>query len=85
MYVQLIIIFIVLAIFAVLHIVTLGMLIKMKKNKPNTNNYSVPKSNTEQKVNIITPSQVNSTVTCRKCQNKFDVNYSVCPKCGTIR
>ena len=99
MYVQLIIIFVVLAIFAVLHAITLVMLVKKstsknhsaERNPAQTN--SVPRSPMrEESVSNFsdikkanTPDRNVSVVVCRKCLSKYDSRYNVCPKCGTLR
>lgn len=99
MYVQLIIIFVVLAIFAVLHVITLVMLVK----KSTLNNHSAER-NPHQKISAPcspireesvsnfsdvkkanTPDRNVSVVVCRKCLSKYDSRYNVCPKCGTLR
>lgn len=99
MYVQLIIIFVVLAVFAVLHAVTLIMLMKNR----GSNNHRAERR--PQQINSATRSPVReqtaanfsdvkkanspdknvSVVVCRKCLCKYDSRYNVCPKCGTLR
>lgn len=99
MYLQLIIIFVVLAIFAVLHTITLVILTKnrdsskhrVEKRPQRTNPAPHSPMREQSAVNFSDVKKANSpdknvsAVVCRKCLCKYDSRYNVCPKCGTLR
>lgn len=84
-YTQLIIIFVILGIFAVIHTITLILLVKMLRN---TGGKSDSVSHGEMNVTDYGSSKDKSgnsesgIVICRKCGNPYMAKYVICPKCG---
>ncbi len=78
MYGQLIAIFVILGIFAFLHIVTLILIIYMLKSgfHKSSNPVNDDKPNDVEGVGV---------VFCKKCKTGFDSKYTICPKCGMPR
>lgn len=88
MYTQLIIIFVVLGIFAVLHIITLAMLLKFRQGGIGSEKPSEPTKSAVPKPIKKTPYSINqepAIVFCKKCSAPFSSKYGVCPKCGMPR
>lgn len=88
MYTQLIIIFIVLGIFAVLHGITLAMLLKLRQGGVGSEKHSEPTKSAAPKPIKKMPYSMNqepAIVFCKKCSAPFSSKYGVCPKCGTPR
>ena len=80
MYSQLIAVFIILGVFAVLHIVSFILIINILKSRKNSRIHGGSENKTE--LNDIEGVGV---VFCKKCKIGFDSKYNVCPKCGSPR
>lgn len=76
MYEQLIIIFILLGIFTVLHTIAFVMIFKIKRSDDSS-----PKAYSKQDRQI--KSHASGVVLCRNCLAKYGAQNEVCPKCGT--
>lgn len=87
-YIQLIIVFIILGFFAVLHIITLLLIEKIIKNResffksdPLDNRKQLNRQNKEEPAK----KHEQSVVICKKCSTPYMAKYGICPKCGAKR
>lgn len=89
MYTQIIIIFVILGIFAVLHAVTIAMILKLRKegteqsNKCGKIDNAVRSSNKGYNKKPYSDNSGAGIVFCKNCSAPFSAKYGVCPKCGT--
>lgn len=78
MYTELVVIYILLAVFAILHILTIFLLFNLLKNKNKA------KADTDTKASYIDVDGI-GVAFCKKCNVGFDAKYNECPKCGSPR
>ena len=82
MYEQLIIIYIFLGIFALLHIIAFAMILRVKQSSNSSNKKNIDKKTYNKQVQQI-KSTAPRIVLCRNCLSKYDAQNEICPKCGT--
>lgn len=75
MYSQIIVIFIILGVFTVLHAVTLALVFSLFKK--------IKKRNSSGTLNSFSDNEKIGIVFCKECKAGYDAKLGVCPNCGS--